>query len=272
MLLPGRKSTGRTRKKRAKRPINRQAPPWWARLILDTRATILGVLPIVAIFLGARVALAEAYRIPSGSMEPTLLVGDRLFVNKLRLGPHIPFTTASLPGYAHPRRNDIVVFVSPPQDAAIRITPADVTPTLVKRIVGVAGDTLMMRRGRLLVNGTVVPARNTDYVLPDAIADQPHPLFSWQHHIEVRGSRFGPPPALPTLHDWGPLVVPAGMFFMLGDNRDNSVDSRYYGPVPRANLRGTPMFIYYSYDTEGGIAYFRALTEIRWRRLGTWIR
>jgi signal peptidase I len=263
---------GKTRKKRAKRPINRPATPWWARLILHTRTTVLGFLPIVAIFLGARVALAEAYRIPSGSMEPTLQVGDRIFVNKVRLGPHIPFTSASLPGYAHPRRNDIVVFVSPPQDAAIRITPTDVTPMLIKRIVGVAGDTLMLRHGRLLVNGTVAPARNTDYVLPDAIADQPQSLFSWQHRLEVRGSRFGPPPASPSLHDWGPLVVPAGMFFMLGDNRDNSVDSRYYGPVPRANLRGTPMFIYYSYDTEAGIDYFRALTDIRWRRLGIWIR
>ena len=148
----------------------------------------------------------------------------------------------------------------------------ELDPRFIKRIVGVPGDTLMMRDGRLLVNGTVAPARNTDYVLPDAIADQPQPLFSWQRGIEVRSSRFGPPPASPSLHDWGPLVIPAGMFFMLGDNRDNSVDSRYYGLVPRANLRGTPMFVYYSYDTGHGVDYFRAVTEMRWRRLGTWIR
>ena len=263
---------GKPRQNPAKRPIRRRAQPWWTRPIRRTRTTIVAYLPVVAIFLCARVALAEAYRIPSGSMEPTLQVGDRIFVNKLRLGPHIPFTSASLPGYAQPRRNDIVVFVSPPQDPAIRITPTDVTPMLIKRIVGVAGDTLMMRDGRLLVNGTVAPARNTDDVLPDAIADQPQPLFAWQRRIEVRSSRFGPPPASPSLHNWGPLVVPAGMFFMLGDNRDNSVDSRYYGPVPRANLRGTPMFVYHSYDTERGVDYFRAVTEIRWRRLGTWIR
>ena len=263
---------GKRRENHAERPIPNRARPWWTRLTLHTRATIVAYLPVVAFFLCARVALAEAYRIPSGSMEPTLLVGDQIFVNKLRLGPHIPFTSASLPGYADPRRNDVVVFVSPPQDAAIRITPTDVTPMLIKRIVGVAGDTLMMRQGRLLVNGTVAPARNTDYVLPDAIADQPHPLFAWQQRIEVRASRFGPPPASASLHNWGPLVVPAGMFFMLGDNRDNSVDSRYYGPVPRANLRGTPMFVYYSYDTESGVDYVRAVTEIRWRRLGTWIR
>src|SRR4051794_15756870 len=95
------------------------------------RERILGLLPVLAIFLGTRAALAEAYRIPSGSMEPTLQVGDWLFVNKLKYGPHIPFTHSALPGYAEPSRNDVVVFVSPPQDPAIRISPDDSTPTLV---------------------------------------------------------------------------------------------------------------------------------------------
>src|SRR6476660_8237791 len=77
------------------------------------RTIIMGYLPAIAIFLGTRTLLAEAYRIPSGSMEPTLQVGDWLFVNKLRLGPHIPFSNHSLPGYANPERGDVVVFVSP---------------------------------------------------------------------------------------------------------------------------------------------------------------
>src|SRR5687768_2942177 len=124
---------GKARKRRAQQPVNRQAIPWWVGLITRARPTILGYLPIIAIFLVARVALAEAYAIPSGSMEPTLQVGDRLFVNKLRLGPHVPFTDISLPGYAQPRRNDIVVFVSPPQPPAIRISPDEVTPTVIKR-------------------------------------------------------------------------------------------------------------------------------------------
>lgn len=243
-----------------------------SRLAGRARTIIMGYLPVVAIVLGTRTLLAEAYRIPSGSMEPTLQVGDWLFVNNLRLGPHIPFTSVSLPGYAEPRRNDVVVFVSPPQDPAIRMSPDDVTPTLVKRIVGLAGDTLFMRHGSLFVNGTLVPPHNEEPGLPDAVADQPQPLFAWQHRIASTGSRFGPPDSLPSLHSWGPLVIPAGTFFMMGDNRDNSVDSRYYGPVPRANLRGTPMFVYYSYDATDGLDYFRALTEIRWRRLGTWIR
>ena len=246
--------------------------PRWSRVLFRARGVVLGYLPVIAIFLGTRALLAQAYRIPSGSMEPTLQVGDWLFVNKLRLGPHIPFSTASLPGYARPERNDVVVFVSPPQDPAIRITPEDMTPTLVKRIIGVPGDTIFMRHGELFVNGTMAVRRNADSALPDSLTDQRHGLFTWQHSIEVRASRFGPPEAAPSLHDWGPLLVPPAMFFMMGDNRDNSVDSRYYGPVPRANLIGTPMFVYYSYDTEEGLDYFRAITEIRWRRLGTWIR
>ena len=91
---------------------------------------MVSVLPLVGIATVTRVALAEAYRIPSGSMEPTLLVGDWLFVNKLRYGPHVPLTGVNLPGYAEPRRGDVVVFVSPPQDPSIRITPDEVTPML----------------------------------------------------------------------------------------------------------------------------------------------
>ena len=235
-----------------------------------SRARIISLLPALVIFLGTRQLLAEAYRIPSGSMEPTLLVGDWLFVNKLRLGPHIPFTNHSLPGYASPKRGDVVIFRSPPQDPSIRIAPDEVTPTLVKRIVGIPGDTLLMRRGQLMVNGVPVPSPN-GFVLPDSVADVPQPLFAWQHRIEIGGSRFGPPISAPSLHEWGPLVVAAGTYFMMGDNRDNSVDSRYYGPVPRENLRGAPMFIYYSYDPSRGIDYLRAVTAIRWRRIGHWV-
>ena len=264
---------GKARRKRATRGATRNAPPPTPRVSLAARgrAFILGILPLLAIVLITRETLAEAFRIPSGSMEPTLLVGDWLFVNKLRFGPHIPFTNRSLPGYAHPKRGDVAVFVSPPQDPSIRISPDEVTPVLVKRIIGVSGDTLLMRHGQLRVNGAVVASPNS-VVLPDSIADQPQAIFAWQHQIEVRDSRFGPPVSAPSIHEWGPVVVPSGTFFMMGDNRDDSVDSRYYGPVPRANLRGTPMFVYYSYDPEAGLDYFRAVTAIRWRRLGTWIR
>src|SRR3954466_14473740 len=129
----------RSRKRNPRPRIEKRRISPRARLVTRARTMIMGYLPAVAIFLGTRTLLAEAYRIPSGSMEPTLQVGDWIFVNNLRLGPHIPFTHAALPGYAEPRRNDVVIFVSPPQDPAIRISPGEVTPTLVKRIVGVAG-------------------------------------------------------------------------------------------------------------------------------------
>ncbi|MCC6245575.1 MAG: signal peptidase I [Gemmatimonadaceae bacterium] len=236
----------------------------------QSRAFVLSVAPILAMFFFARVALAEAYRIPSGSMEPTMLVGDWLWVNKLRYGPHIPFTNINLPGYAEPKRGEVAVFISPPQDPAIRIAPDIVTPLLVKRIVGVAGDTLAMRDGRLFVNGV---AESRDSVLNTMVRDDyVHPIFAWQQQIAVAQTSIGAPVATPSVHNWGPLVVPSGHFFMLGDNRDNSVDSRFYGPVPRANVRGRPTFVYYSYDTERGASLVRALTEIRWSRLGTWIR
>ncbi len=228
--------------------------------------------PLVALVLVVRIALAEPYHIPSGSMEPTLLVGDWLFVNKLRFGPHVPFTSLRLPGYAEPARGDVVVFVSPPQDPTIRIAPDEITPTLVKRIAGSAGDTLLMRDGRLAVNGLAQGSRDTANATRFSLHDETLPLFEWQHRIEAHHTRFGEPPAHPTLHNWGPLVVPAGHFLMLGDNRDDSVDSRYYGPVPRANVRGSPMFVYYSYDTEEGLDWFRAVTEVRWGRIGHWVR
>src|SRR6478672_7866680 len=188
---------GKSRRKRAARVAAPSKPTPRRSLVVRTRALVMSVLPTLAIFLGTRQLLAEAFRIPSGSMEPTLLVGDWLFVNKLRYGPHIPFTDHSLPGYAAPKRGDVAVFISPPQDLAIRISPDQVTPMLVKRIVGLAGDTLLMRHGQLSVNGTLVPSPNA-FSLPDSVANQPQALFAWQHEIETRGSRFGPPIASPS--------------------------------------------------------------------------
>src|SRR5689334_5151325 len=106
----------------------------------------------VAIYLVVKTLLIEAFRIPSGSMIPTLLIGDWLFVNKLAYGPTVPFTNKHLPGYSTPKHNDVVVFVSPYQgDEAER--GADPTPTLVKRLIGMPGDTLYMRNGLLHLNG-----------------------------------------------------------------------------------------------------------------------
>lgn len=219
-----------------------------------------------AIFIFVTTLFVQAYRIPSGSMEPTLLVGDFLFANKFIFGAHIPFTNYSLPGLRDPHRGEVVVYESPSQ---ARLAPDlrlkdELTPTVVKRLVGVGGDTLYMRDGMLYVNGIAqrqgfgVGEKPYDYV------DVPDSSFNWQIAYGLKSSRFGPAPAHPSHDDWGPFVVPPGHYFSLGDNRYESVDARYYGFVPRANIRAKPMFIYMSFDWDDLL--------VRWSRFGKIIR
>ena len=222
----------------------------------------------LAVFLLIRTFLIEAYRIPSGSMIPTLLVGDWLFVNKLVYGPHIPGTDSNLPGYANPKRGDIVVFESPPQ----LDNPGDSIPTLVKRCVAVSGDTIQMKDGVLQVNG--VPQRQGFAASKNVKGEggREDDLFRWQKPFELHNSRFGEPAAKSTLDNWGPLVVPSDKFFMLGDNRYESKDGRYWGFVPRKNVRGRPVFVYYSYRADDSDRPLPFITDIRWSRIGTIIR
>jgi signal peptidase I len=232
----------------------------------------------VVIYLIVKTLLVEAFRIPSGSMIPTLLIGDWLFVNKLAYGPTVPFTNKHLPGYTSPKHNDVVVFVSPYQAD----NGDDPTPTLVKRLIGMPGDTLYMRDGLLYLNG--LPQRQ-GFAANNPVSDNNAVAanFDWQHKAEVKGSRFGAPPAQPTLGNWGPIVVPQDHYFMMGDNRYCSKDSRYWGVVPKANVRGRPLFVYYSYTpgpgADDGACSGRIsdrplpfITDIRWSRLGHLIR
>jgi signal peptidase I len=234
------------------------------RPLWDNLKSIVGA---VVVFLVVRAFLVEAFRIPSGSMVPTLLVGDWLFVNKLVYGPHVPLLDVRLPGYAEPRRGDVVVFESPTQIDQ----PEDPNPTLVKRLWGTPGDTVYMRGGVLHINGAALP-QGPQFADNEQLPDEQNSLFDWQRRYGLAASRFGATPAQPTHDNWGPLVVPAQHYFMMGDNRYNSKDSRYWGFVPRDNLRGRPLFVYYSYDPDAGLPYFRAFTEIRWSRIGHWIR
>jgi signal peptidase I len=222
----------------------------------------------IAIFLVLRTFFIEAYRIPSGSMIPSMLIGDWLFVNKLRYGPHIPFTKINLPGYADPRRGEIVVFISPLQIDQ----PEDPTPILVKRLIGMPGDTIHSREGVVHING--VPQRQGYEAASNggSVANETHPLFSWQAQIALDSSRFGAAPSRPTLDDWGPLVVPEDHYWMMGDNRYNSKDSRYWGVVPRANVRARPLFVYYSWNADDSDRPLPFLTDIRWSRIGHIIR
>jgi signal peptidase I len=208
--------------------------PWLRALILA-----LGFFLIVRSF------LIEAFRIPTGSMENTLLAGDFLLVNKAVFGARVPLTAVALPALAEPRRGDLVVF-APSHDS---------DRTYVKRIVGAAGDTLAMRGKELFRNEQPVAesyARRADR--SDAYA----PAMAWQcAHAPAPVARGR---CRPTRDNWGPVVVPPGHYFVLGDNRDASVDSRFWGFVARREIRGAPLAVYFSVDVRSG--------EIRWDRIG----
>ncbi|MFI5243776.1 MAG: signal peptidase I [Gemmatimonadales bacterium] len=212
----------------------------------------------ILLFLVVRAFLVEAYRIPSGSMEGTLLVGDFLLVNKLVYGAEVPFTRGRLPAIRHPKYRDIVVFQ----------WPEDPSKNFVKRLVGLPGDTLAMRDGSLVRNGKAQVERYVTHTEPNS--DPGGEEFGWQreflvartaHAATYRASR----------NNWGPIVVPARHYFMLGDNRDNSLDSRYWGFVPDSLVLGSPIVVYYSYAPDSTSA-FDWLTHVRWGRLGERVR
>jgi signal peptidase I len=223
----------------------------------------------VALFLILRTFFVEAYRIPSGSMIPTMLVGDWLFVNKLRFGPNIPFTNVNLPGYAEPLRGDVVVFVSPYQAD----NGDEPTPILVKRLIGMPGDTIYGREGVVYINGQ---AQRQGFASADQTPGDGAmvvPNFDWQKPLGLKNTRFGSAPEQPSVDTWGPLVVPPAHFWMMGDNRYDSKDSRFWGFVPRGNVRGRPLFVYYSYvPQESSDRPVSFITDIRWGRLGHMIR
>jgi signal peptidase I len=213
----------------------------------------------LALFLFVRAFFVEAFKIPTGSMERTLLVGDFLLVNKMVYGAEVPFTHRRLPALRAPTRGDVMVFR----------WPEDPSKDFVKRVVGVAGDTLAMYDGRLVVNGR---AQLEEYVVhSDPGADPAGEEFRWQDTVLVRTAEAARVSYHPSRNNWGPLIVPPRSFFVLGDNRDNSLDSRYWGFVPDSLVRGRPIMVYYSYvpDSAESLAW---LTRVRWQRLGERIR
>jgi len=200
-------------------------------------------------------------------MEPTLLVGDFLFVDELSYGAHIPFTSLRVPGFSSPKRGSIVVYESPTQtcipNTRCDFVRDDPNPVVVKRVVAIAGDTIYMRKGLVYING--IAQRQGYGALTDPLAqNESSPYYAWQHGFEVKGSRFGAPPAVPTHDDWGPLLVPPKHLMGLGDNRYESVDGRMYGFAPLANVRGRPLFIYFSFDLQDW--------KFRWSRFFSIIR
>ena len=215
----------------------------------------LAVLPFF-LFILIRGFVLEAFTIPTSSMEGTLLVGDFLLVNKALYGAEIPGTETRLPGLREPARSDIVV-LTPPHDPG---------RSYVKRVVGIGGDTLQMKGKTLFLNG--VPQTETYVKHRGGRGDAIHPGMAWQSDfLSAAGPRRPDPPSR---DNWGPLVVPPGKYFVLGDNRDNSEDSRYWGFVGREEIKGQPWMVYLSVEKdEGGGAGW--LQRVRWTRVGSGI-
>jgi len=187
----------------------------------------------ILLLLFGTTTLVQAFVIPTGSMEDTLLIGDHLLVDKLAYAPAGSFSKYILP-YENPRDGDIIVFRY----------PVDITQTFVKRVVGVAGDHIKIidqqvyRNGKKLVEPYVV--HKNPY--PDSFRDN-FPSSEANFTLLDRGRDM-----LASNVANGEVVVPPGSFFAMGDNRDNSLDSRYWGFVPRGNIIGKPLIIYWSYN------------------------
>jgi signal peptidase I len=217
-------------------------------------ARTLAIALVLVLFI--RAYFFETFKIPTGSMERTILAGDFLLVNKLAYGAELPFTGRRILALEQPHVGDIVVFR----------WPKDGQTPFIKRVVGLPGDTIAMRSGVLYRNGL---AQVEPYVMHSEPGEDPtYPDFRWQLlYVVPRNRREAAIAEHPSRNNWGPLVVPVHSYFMLGDNRDNSSDSRYWGFVPDSLLGGRPMLVYYSYDMAVGQP-FAWLTHVRWDRIG----
>jgi len=212
------------------------------------------------LFLVIRTFLVQAFKIPTGSMEDTLLIGDFLLVNKAVYGAGIPGTDAHLPGFSEIDRGDIIVFVYPDP-----YNEYDPDPDYVKRVVGVPGDTIEMRDKVLYLDGERFDEPYARHV--DGRDNQTRPQFEWQGQFLAPG--VDPDTYRPSRDNWGPLVVPSDRYFVMGDNRDNSADSRYWGFVPRHAIKGKPLVVYFSKNTSSPIPW---IDEVRFSRIGDLIR
>jgi len=178
-----------------------------------------------------RTFVVQAFKIPSGSMEPTLEIGDHILVNKFIYGIKIPFTSIRLFPLEKPKRGDVVVF----------IYPLDPGKDFIKRVVAVEGDTVQIINKKLIINGAEVP--------------DPHAVYKDDTIF---------PAEVQKRDNFGPVTVPKGCLFVLGDNRDRSLDSRFWGFVPIEDLRGKAFIIYWSWNSQE--------TSVRWNRIGKLIQ
>lgn len=207
------------------------ASRWW-------RTELRSILILALALFSIRSSLADWNDVPSGSMKPTILEGDRVYVNKLAYDLKVPFTTRHLLEWAEPRRGDIVVFYSPYDGKR-----------LVKRVIGLPGDTIELRADALILNGQPVQYTPLESeTLPNLGATERKSHSFATEQLPGRSHVVAVWPAVRALRDFGPCKVPPGQYFMMGDNRDDSFDSRYYGPVERRRIVGRATMAVLSFD------------------------
>ena len=186
-----------------------------------TREYVEAIVIAILLALVIRTLVVQAFTIPSGSLMDTLLVGDYILVNKFLYGPEIPFTDVHLPGLRAPHRGDIIVFKY----------PQDERRDFIKRIIGTPGDQILIRGHQVFVNGAPVT--------------EPYTKAS-----DSGTTRFGPDTYCGYAYGCEPTTVPLDSYFVMGDNRDNSQDSRYWGFVKREKIKGKAFLIYWSWDSD----------------------
>ncbi len=184
------------------------------------------ILAIVIAFF-VRTFVIQAYKIPSGSMKPTLLIGDHLLVTKFNYGVKLPLLRYTLIPFGNPKRGDIIVF----------IYPEDRSKDFIKRMVGLPGDTIEIRDKKVFINGLLWSDANGTHV----------------DHLVIPG-------AVQPRDNFGPVTVPEDSFFVMGDNRDESYDSRFWGFVRQQDILGKALIIYWSWNSEDH--------SLRWSRIG----
>jgi len=237
-----------TKKNSAPAATQSEVPPAAVAEVVEETPfeAVASICTVLVVGLFILTFLCQNFVIPSGSMEKTLLVGDHLLVDRITLAP--PSKWMPLVHYREPRRGDVVVFLKPVPD----VIDADGKPQylfLVKRLIGVPGDHIHLRNGIVIINGVAQAQPNAQPTTPENHTDFLDEFPSIPPYPQPGATPEAWAVDFPNHVKDGDLVVPPGMYFMMGDNRHNSLDSRYWGFVPRANIVGRPLFNYWSFKT-----------------------